>query len=54
MLDTVWHLLTTGALYQDDGADYYERWHDPDAEAKRLKRRIEALGYDAILNNQAA
>jgi transposase len=54
MLDTVWHLLTTGALYQDPGADYYERWHDPDAEAKRLKRRIEALGYDVILNHQAA
>jgi transposase len=54
MLDTTWHLLTTGALYQDPGADYFERWHDPDAEAKRLKRRIEALGYDVVLNQKAA
>jgi transposase len=54
MLDTVWHLLTTGALYQDPGADYFQRWHDPDAEAKRLKRRIEALGYTVVLNQQAA
>jgi len=54
MLNTVWHLLTTGALYQDPGADYFQRWHDPDAEAKRLKRRIEALGYTVVLNQQAA
>ena len=54
MLDTVWHLLTTGALYQDPGADYFQRWHDPDAEAKRLKRRIEQLGYTVTLNQQAA
>lgn len=54
MLDTVWHLLTTGTLYQDPGADYFQRWHDPDAEAKRLKRRIEALGYTVVLNQQAA
>ena len=51
MLETVWHLLTTGALYQDPGADYLQRWHDPDAEAKRLKRRIEALGYTVVLNH---
>jgi len=54
MLETVWHLLTTGALYQDPGADYFQRWHDPDAEAKRLKQRIEALGYTVVLNQQAA
>jgi hypothetical protein len=54
MLEVVWHLLTTGALYQDPGADYFERWHDPAAEAKRLKRRIEALGYDVVLNQKAA
>ncbi len=54
MLDTIWHLLTTGALYQDPGADYFQRWHDPAAEAKRLTRRIEALGYTVTLDQQAA
>jgi transposase len=54
MLEVVWHLLTTGTLYHDPGADYFERWHDPAAEAKRLKRRIEALGYDVVLNQKAA
>ena len=54
MLDTIWHLLTTGALYQDPGPDYFQRWHDPAAEAKRLTRRIEALGYTVTLDQQAA
>jgi transposase len=54
MLDVVWHLLTTGAFYEDPGADYFQRRHDPVAELKRLTRRIEALGFDVILNEKAA
>ncbi len=54
MLSTIWHLLSTGALYEDPGADYFERRHDPAVEAKRLARRIEALGYDVSLNERAA
>jgi len=53
-LAVVWHLLTTGALYQDPGADYFQRRHDPVAEAKRLTRRIEALGYEVVLHEKAA
>ena len=46
MLATIWHLLTNGALYEDLGADYFERRHDPAVEAKRLARDgSEALGY---------
>ncbi len=54
MLFTVWHLLSTGALYIDPGADYFERRHDPAVEAKRLARRIEALGFDVSLIEKAA
>lgn len=54
MLDVVWHLLTNGALYQDPGADYFQRRHDPAVEAKRLARRIEALGYQVTVNPKAA
>jgi transposase len=54
MLSTLWHLLTTGAIYQDPGADYFQRRHDPAVEAKRLARRIEALGYDVNLTQKAA
>ena len=54
MLETAWHLLSTGALYQDPGADYFERRHDPAIEAKRLQRRIEALGFAVTIEEKAA
>ena len=54
MLFTIWHLLSTGAIYQDPGADYFERRHDPAVEAKRLARRIEAPGFEVSLNQSAA
>lgn len=54
MLFTIWHLLNNGAIYQDPGADYFERRHDPAVEAKRLARRIEALGFEVSLNQSAA
>lgn len=54
MLETAWHLLSTGALYQDPGANYFERRHDPTVEAKRLQRRIEALGFDVTITEKAA
>ena len=54
ILETTWHLLTTGTLYQDPGADYFERRHDPAVEAKRLQRRIEALGFSVTITEKAA
>jgi len=54
MLEVVWHLLTTGALYEDPGADYFNRRHDPAVEAKRLARRIEKLGFEVNLTPRAA
>ncbi len=54
MLHTVWHLLSSGALYQDPGADYFQQRHDPVVEASRLKRRIEALGFEVDLHQKAA
>lgn len=54
ILAVAWHLLTNGALYEDPGAQYFERRHNPDIEAKRLQRRIEALGYEVTLTEKAA
>ncbi len=54
MLDVVWHLLTNGALYDDPGADYFDRRKAPGIEAKRLKRRIEALGFDVTVTEKVA
>lgn len=54
MITTIWHLLSNGQLYEDPGADFFARRHDPDVEAKRLARRIQALGYDVSLTPKAA
>jgi transposase len=54
MLFTIWHLLSNGQLFEDPGAAYFERRHDPAVEAKRLARRIEALGFDVNLIQKAA
>jgi len=35
-------------------ADYFERRHDPATEAKRLQRRIEALGFAVTVTEKAA
>ena len=54
ILAVTWHLLTTGSLYEDPGARYFEQRHDPAIEAKRLQKRIEALGYEVIISSSAA
>jgi len=54
ILNVTWHLLTTGALYDDPGADYFLLRHDPAVEAKRLQKRIEALGFQVTIAASAA
>jgi transposase len=54
ILAVTWHLLTTGAVYQDPGARYFDERHDPSIEARRLQKRIEALGYTVTLAEKAA
>jgi len=54
MLNVVWHLLTNGELYQDLGADYFEKHNDPEAQVKRLAKRIEALGFEVTVAERVA
>ena len=54
ILAVAWHLLTNGSLYDDPGAQYFELRHDPAIEAKRLQRKIEALGYQVTMTEIAA
>ncbi|MCI2976506.1 MAG: hypothetical protein MP439_10615 [Ferrimicrobium sp.] len=54
MLNVVWHLLTNGELYQDLGADYFEKHNDPEAQVKRLAKRIEAFGFDVTVTERVA
>ncbi len=54
ILDTSWHLLTTGAYYKDPGSDYFERHDDPLLQVKRLQKKIESFGYSVTLTEKAA
>lgn len=54
MVAVAWHLLRNGVFYEDPGADYFERRNDPAREAKRLQRRIEALGFEVTIGERAA
>jgi transposase len=54
MLTVAWHLLTNGTLYEDPGADYFIKRHDPAIEAKRLQHRIELLGYEVTVTANVA
>jgi transposase len=54
ILATCWHLLTTGAMHEDLGSDYFERHHDPAVEANRLHHRLEALGFDVTVTPKVA
>ncbi|MDQ3631333.1 MAG: IS110 family transposase [Actinomycetota bacterium] len=40
----VWHMLTTGELYSDPGADFFDRRADPQRKIKRLVAQLEGLG----------
>ncbi|MHB8660126.1 MAG: hypothetical protein ACYC91_19735 [Solirubrobacteraceae bacterium] len=41
-------MLSTGELYNDLGGDYFQR-RDPEREAQRLVKRLEALGHVVTL-----
>jgi transposase len=49
-----WHMLTTGELYTDPGADYFDRRVDPQRKIKRLVAQLEGLGQQVILEPIAA
>lgn len=49
MLVAIWHMGTTGTLYEDPGADYYTRLH-PDRAKKRAIHQLEAMGYRVTLD----
>jgi len=48
-----WHMLTTGELYRDPGADHFTRL-DPDKQTRRLIAQLERLGHTVTLQKAAA
>jgi len=49
LIELVWHLLSTGEVFQDLGEDYYARRQDPAKRARRLVTQLEDLGYAVTL-----
>ncbi len=49
MLTAIWHMGTTGDLYDDPGADYFTRLH-PERAKKRAVDQLEAMGYRVTLD----
>ena len=48
MLTAAWHMLTTGELYKDPGADYFIRQAPTKSKARAIKQ-LESLGYQVTL-----
>jgi transposase len=49
----VWHMLSTGELYNDLGGDYFHK-RDPERTTKRLIVQLERLGHHVTLQEAAA
>ena len=49
MLIAIWNMLTTGALYNDPGGDFYTRLN-PDKAKTRALDQLRKMGYDVTLN----
>ncbi|MFV0318384.1 MAG: IS110 family transposase, partial [Microthrixaceae bacterium] len=47
------HMLTTGELYQDLGADFYDRRTDPDRKTRHHIAELEAAGYTVTITPAA-
>ena len=48
MLIAIWHMGTTGTLYDDPGADFFTRLH-PERAKNRALHQLEAMGYHVTL-----
>lgn len=50
MLIAIWHMGTTGTLYDDPGADYFSTLH-PERAKNRAIHQLEAMGYQVTLDH---
>jgi len=50
LLTAIWHMGTTGTLYEDLGGDYYSRLN-PERTRSRAIRQLEAMGYRVTLDH---
>jgi transposase len=48
ILVAIWHMATTGMLYDDPGPDFYTRLH-PDRAKRRALEQLRTMGYEVTL-----
>ena len=53
MICAIWHMLSTGELYNDLGGDYFQR-RNPERTTKRLVAQLERLGHTVTLQEATA
>jgi len=53
MICAIWHMLSTGQLYDDLGGDYYAR-RNPQRQTKRLVAQLQRLGHTVTLQEANA
>lgn len=53
LLEAVWHMITNNVEHRDLGADYQKRRRDPEAQARRLVAKLEALGKKVTIEPAA-
>jgi transposase len=53
LIELVWHLLTTGELFNDLGDDYFTTRQDPKRRARHLVAQLEQLGFKVTLEAAA-
>ena len=54
IIAAAWHMLSTGELYNDPGADYFDRRVDPQKKIKRLIAQLEGLGQRVVVEPAVA
>jgi transposase len=50
MLIAIWHMGTTGTVYDDPGADYFTTLH-PERAKNRAIHQLETMGYRVTLDH---
>jgi transposase len=45
LIELIWHLLSTGEIFEDLGDDYFQTRRDPERQARRLLAQLEDLGF---------
>jgi len=54
LIELVWHLLSTGEVYEDLGEDYFTKRQDPARRARRLIAQLQELGFTVTLETATA